>query len=123
MDNTIITVNPRIINGILKWNEGDTFYIKWKVNLLKDGVPYDYREDDQLVVEFYNKLSKKLVYAFINKNIGTSKTIFLKFTKQISKLFKPGEYTYALKFMRSSEEGQKIITIGARFPVEVERCR
>lgn len=123
MDNNIITVNPRIINGILKWNAGDTFYIKWKVSLFKSGVPYNYTEEDQLVVEFYEKLSRKLVYAFIAKNIGTSKTIFLNFTKEISKLFKPGEYSYTLKYMRFIDGEPQITTIGGNFPVEVMKCR
>lgn len=119
----IIKVNPRIINGVLTWNEGDTFFIKWKVSLIKESLPYEYAEGDQLVVQFYDKWSDHIIYQFIEQNIGTSKTIFLDFTKEISQLFKAGEYSYSLKYMTEKDGRVEAITLGSKFPVEVESCR
>lgn len=123
MNDDIIRVNPRIINGVLTWNEGDTFFIKWKVSLTKDDLPYTYTEDDQIVVQFYDKWSEDVIYQFIEKNIGTSKTIFLDFTKDVSQLFKAGEYSYSIKYMTEKNGRAEVITLGSKFPVEVEACR
>ena len=119
----IIRVNPRIINGVLTWNEGDTFFIKWKVSLFKESIPYEYTEGDQLIVQFYDKWSDHVIYQFVEMNIGTSKTIFLDFTKEISQLFKAGEYSYSLQYMTEKNGRAEVITLGSKFPVEVESCR
>lgn len=123
MSEEIVKVNPRLVNGVLTWNEGDTFYIKWKVSLLKESLPYEYDEKDQLVVRFYKKWSKCEVYSFIEKHIGTSKTIFLDFTEDVTQFFKAGEYSYSLQYMRDENGRAEVITLGSRFPVEVLPCR
>ena len=64
-----------------------------------------------------------MIYQFIEKNIGTSKTIFLDFTKDVSQLFKAGEYSYSIKYMTEKNGRAEVITLGSKFPVEVEACR
>ena len=119
---------PRVINGVLKWIEGDTFVLNWKIDLFinSESIPYSYEEGDQLIFSFYANKSDRLVYSFIFSEISEDNTVTLRFTKDISKLFKAGLYTYSIKYMKIDEEHPKddsnIITIGSKFKVEVEKC-
>lgn len=122
MNSDTTVVGPRIVNGILKWREGDTFCIKWKITLSKDGIPKEYKEGDQFIVSFYKNKSDRAVYSFICSDIGTSNTIFLEFNNKITQFFKAGFYSYCLKYSTTEDGEPKILTIGAKYPVEVERC-
>lgn len=91
--------SPRIINGVLKWYEGDTFTLDIELELTdQDGMTIDTtgKEVDFL---FYNR-SNELVKEFIFKNIQNN-TVTLVFNTDVSALFPMGEYHYDVHYISS----------------------
>lgn len=113
--------SPRVINGTLMWYVGDAFNIEWQINLTDDGTPIVYQEGDKLIWNFFNVKDKDNpvhTFTFEYSDITNNK-VTLAFTKEISKHFVVGSYTYCVKFI--SHDG-RIVTINATNKVRVESC-
>ncbi|MBO7691887.1 MAG: hypothetical protein J6T10_04540 [Methanobrevibacter sp.] len=123
--------SPRIdTNNVIKWYYGDTFEIQLHLVLKRDGDVVEYAPEDQFIFSFYNKDTQKLVKRFVCTEIDNeAKLLTLKFDKEISMDFKPGRYSFGVKYISNSEEDSEtqsvtedITTVGAKYSVEVERC-
>lgn len=123
--------SPRIdTNNVIKWYYGDTFELQLHLVLKRDGDVVEYAPEDQFIFSFYNKDTRKLVKRFVCTEIDNeAKLLTLKFNKETSMDFKPGRYSFGVKYISNSEENSEtqsvtedITTVGAKYSVEVERC-
>lgn len=142
MDETVIQCthypllkqSPRLDkNKVLHWYFKDTFQIQWQIALCWDNNPEDpiiYSEADKILVSFYVYGREFMVYTFectVNSQDGKGwissedNIIYLNFDKEVTKYFKPGRYSYAIKFIHNDESGQNISTISANNIAEVEK--
>lgn len=85
--------SPRIVNGVLKWYEGDTFDLQLEITLQdQDDLPVTLKTTDVVDIVFMNaknKIVKELSFTKISNGLIT-----LSFDEALSALFKAGEYTY-----------------------------
>lgn len=82
-------------DGSIRWYEGDTFQLVFEVSLSdENGGNIEVGATDQLVVTFRDKNGTP-IHKFTETG---STTITMQFTKDISKKFKVGEYTYTTRF-------------------------
>ena len=123
--------SPRIdTNNVIKWYYGDTFKLQLHLVLKRDGEVVEYAPEDQFIFSFYNKGTQRLVKRFVCTEIDNeTKLLTLKFDKETSMDFKPGRYSFSVKYISNSEENSEtqsvtedITTVGAKYSVEVERC-
>lgn len=123
--------SPRIdTNNVIKWYYGDTFELQLHLVLKRDGDVIEYAPEDQFIFSFYNKDTRRLVKRFVCTEIDNeTKLLTLKFDKETSMDFKPGRYSFGVKYISNSEEDSEtqsvtedITTVGAKYSVEVERC-
>ena len=123
--------SPRIdTNNVIKWYYGDTFKLQLHLVLKRDGEVVEYAPEDQFIFSFYNKDTRRLVKRFVCTEIDNeTKLLTLKFDKETSMDFKPGRYSFGVKYISNSEENsetqsvtENITTVGAKYSVEVERC-
>ena len=110
--------SPRLENGVLRWYHGDCFVVDWTISLTKDGVPYQYDADDELIFSFYTRPDKELVHQFTFTNIQNN-TVSLEFTEEVSNKFAIGNYSYCIKF--NSHDGE-LVTLYAKERAEVDPC-
>lgn len=129
--------SPRIDkNNVIKWYYGDTFEIHWHLVLSQNESIISYAPEDQVIFSFYEAGTRKLVQRFVCTNIDTeTNMMILQFDKVTSLKFKPGRYTFDVKYINFSIENdgngneyktsdtQDITTVGAKYLVEVERCQ
>ena len=89
--------SPRIVNGVLKWYEGDTFTLDIELELIdQDGAAID-TNGKEVLIKFYD-MSEDLVKEFNIKNIQNN-TVSLEFNSEITALFPQGEYHYDVIYM------------------------
>ena len=91
-------LSPRIVNGVLKWYEGDTFslQIDWELED-QDGEPITIQPKDTVKVVFKNK-SLRTVKEFMFTGINVN-TIHLNFDNECTALFEKGNYTYDIIYI------------------------
>ena len=86
-------MSPRIINGALKWYEGDTFQLKIVLDLQDEfGNPVDILESHTVEFKFRDE-RERVVHHVTFKNIQDN-TIVLMMGDVETKKFQTGEYTY-----------------------------
>lgn len=110
--------------NILYWFEGDAFYIEWSIDIATEheGASHAYAPTDELVFSFFD-IHKQPVHQFKFTNIGADDTVKLEFTKDVTKKFKAGTYTYCVKYYWTEEDGyERIQTVVDHGLVKVEAC-
>lgn len=85
--------SPRIVNGVIRWYQGDTFDLQLTLELVdQDGLPITIAPADTVNVVFIDK-SLKTVKEFTFSNISNN-TVTMDFDATCTALFKKGTYTY-----------------------------
>lgn len=106
--------SPRIINGVLKWYEGDTFTLDLEIELEdQDGLAKDIADTDTVDVVFYNRSEDKVKewhFTNISNNVVT-----LVFDDEVTALFPAGWYHYDIIY-----KGENRTTIAKRVQLIVE---
>lgn len=90
-------ISPRIINGVLKWYEGDTFDLRVEFELKdQDDEPIAIQRGDVIEFEFFNK-KHETVMKFTFDNVENN-AVVLAFDEYRTKLFPAGVYTYDIYY-------------------------
>ena len=106
--------SPRIVNGVLKWYQGDTFQLDIELQLEdQDGEIVNIASSDTVTVVFYDR-RVRVVKEFVSTNIEGN-TASLLFDEQTTALFPAGEYTYNVYL-----DGEKRTTLAKDNNVVVE---
>lgn len=84
-------ISPRIQDGVVYWRRGDVFRLNLKFKLISGGVGYDLKDDDAVIVTFYDSGEYK-VHEF--SSFAVNNAVALNFDKSISDLFDKGRYSY-----------------------------
>lgn len=130
----LLKQSPRLDkNKVLHWYFKDTFQLEWTIALCWNNNPSDpiiYSDKDKFLVSFYVYGKDFMVYTF---ECTTTKEgqkgwispednkLYLSFDKEVSQRFKPGKYSYFIKFVHDEGDSKNITTISANNVVEVER--
>lgn len=89
--------SPRIVNGVLKWYEGDTFDLDLLLDLEdQDGTPVTIGPGDTVTVTFRNRRLeqvKEFSFTDIQRNMVT-----MDFDTACTALFPKGIYTYDVQY-------------------------
>jgi hypothetical protein len=107
--------SPRIENNIIYWYVGNTFTLKWTINLFDGTTPIVYSPTDTLTWNFYSR--GQLVETFEFTNITSTNTVILDFDSLVTAKFGIGEYIYCIQY-----NGENLTTVGANGKVVVEKC-
>lgn len=93
--------SPRIINGVLKWYEGDTFTLDLELQLEdQDGTAIDIASADTVDIVFSNR-SDDIIKDFEFTNIKNN-TVTIVVDAEVSALFTAGEYKYNVIYKGSN---------------------
>ena len=107
-------MSPRIINGALKWYEGDTFNLQVEIDLTdENGDKVEMVAPQTVEFRFHNKRDV-LVWAVTFENIENN-TVVLNFNKEVTGKFPKGEYNYNVIY-----NGAYRKTLARMAPVYVE---
>ena len=113
-------ISPRVENGVLKWYEGDAFFVRFGLVINKQtGEELVIGESDKVVVTFYDSYCRKIVA--IDVPVSNGKTLPVHIDSRRSKLFPVGNYHYDVELHRNNSE--TIQTIAHCCKVEVEGCK
>lgn len=106
--------SPRIVNGVLKWYEGDTFELDVELQVTdQDGETVNISDTD--TVEFvFKDCRREIIKTFSFAKI-TDNTVTLVFDKTVSAMFPKGEYTCDVYLV-----GERRITLAKDDPVVVQ---
>lgn len=86
-------MSPRIENGTIFWYEGDGFSLSLTLELTDaDGESVDIAADDEITITFEDKRGEE-IKTFEFENVENN-TVTLKFTDEVTALFKAGKYKY-----------------------------
>lgn len=86
-------MSPRIVNGVLKWYEGDTFELQLELELTdQDGESVIIGASDTVKIVFLNE-RREQVKEFSFTNVQNN-TVTLDFDATVTALFRRGRYTY-----------------------------
>ena len=89
--------SPRVVNGVLRWYEGDTFEVTLEVELKdQDGDPVHILEGQSLEVEFLDR-SLHVVKTFRFDEVEND-IVILDFDDEVTALFPKGNYTYNIYY-------------------------
>lgn len=87
--------SPRIVNGVIRWYQGDTFDIQLNLDLTdQDGEPVVINTDDLVKIVFTDK-SKSVVKEFEFTNVEDN-TVTMDFDSACTALFGKGNFTYTV---------------------------
>ena len=113
--------SPRIKSGVIYWYVGDAFDIDWDIHLTEDEKAIVFQPGDKLIWNFFSTTDKnKPVHSFTFEYPDIEdNTVTLKFTKEVSKKFAIGSYTYCIKF--ECHDG-RVVTLNAQNKLQVEAC-
>ncbi len=107
-------LSPRIVNGVLRWYEGNTFKLQLELELVdQDGEPVSIADTDSVEVKFRDKrkdVIKEFVFEHIEDNI-----ISLDFDAECTALFPAGKYTFDLDYI-----GENRVTLINDSPAQVD---
>lgn len=106
--------SPRIMGGVIKWYEGDTFelYVVFELED-QDGEAITIQPGHTVEFVFKNK-KREQVYSVVFENIEDN-CVKLDFDKKTSELFPKGQYTYDVYY-----NGAERKTLANDAPVLVE---
>ena len=105
--------SPRIVNGVLKWYEGDTFELNVEIQVEdQDGETVNISSTD--TVEFVFKDCRREVIKTFSFSKVANNTVTLTFDKVVTVLFPKGEYTCDVHL-----NGERRITLSKDVPVFV----
>lgn len=92
--------SPRIVNGVLRWYQGDTFDLQLTLEIYdQDGQTITIAADDTVKIVFSDKSNsvvKEFTFTSISDNIVT-----MDFDGTCSALFPKGNYTYDVYYSGS----------------------
>lgn len=86
-------MSPRLINGALKWYEGDTFKLQVKIELTDENDDVIDITDSHVVDFVFRDEKKRVVWAMRFENIKDN-TVALVIDEDVTMNFPKGEYTY-----------------------------
>lgn len=111
--------SPRNENGIIKWYEGDAFFLDFAINDYFTKLPLELGGNDWVSIEFRD--SRRPIKKF-NEMVKTEEGLFrVHIDKDLTKLFRVGKYEYDIEYHRNNDETiQTILECGK---VEVEGCQ
>ena len=102
--------SPRSENGIIKWYEGDIFFLDFAVNDYFTKQPIELGENDRLSIEFHT--CQRLIKIF-DKMDKTEEGLFrIHIDKDITRLFKAGRYHYDIRYHKNNDETRQTIYDG-----------
>ena len=87
-------------SGSLTWYEYDNFIINWTIDLEKDGEPLEFKKDDLIIINFYDKYKNHI--AEVKQTPTRKGLITVRFDSALSNKFPAGEYTYCIKYFDSA---------------------
>lgn len=89
-------ISPRIVNGVIRWYQGDTFDIQLTIELEdQDGEPVIIGADDTVKIIFENaRLVPVKTFTFTNVQ---ENTVVMTFDDEAAALFPKGNYTYDVR--------------------------
>lgn len=94
--------SPRVVNGVIKWYEGDTFDLTIGLDLEdQDGSAVTLAAADTVEVVFLDR-SEKEVKRFTFSNVQGS-AVTLDFSAAVTALFGKGQYTYDIYLTHGGE--------------------
>lgn len=109
--------SPRNENGIIKWYEGDAFYLPFVLRDYVTKEPFVLGERDKFVVEFFD-CRERVIYTcdvLVPEADGLYK---VHIDKDVTKRFKQGKYHYKIEYHKNDSE--TIQTIKDCGDIEVE---
>lgn len=109
--------SPRSENGIIKWYEGDVFFLDFIIKDYYTKEPIVVEGKDKVVIEFHDNRKPIKSFGVVSTNSGVF-SIYM--DKDSTKLFKVGKYHYKIKYHKNDSE--TIQTIYDCGKVEVEGC-
>lgn len=96
-------MSPRIVHGALMWYAGDIFQINVSLDLVdQDGYEVAAQIGDEVKVTF-SDARRNRVYQVSTKDI-VNNGIKLVFDDEVTKFFRPGEYTYDIDYYHQGEK-------------------
>lgn len=108
--------SPRIEDGVIKWYEGDIFYIDFELIDDETGEPYILKDGETVEIDFY--WYDKLIKSFVFDHTADCSALTCYFDNETTALFTCGKYKYSIK--RNGEMIRQ--TVDAKNEVEVEKC-
>ena len=89
--------SPRIVNGVLKWYQGDTFDLKIQLKMIdQDGTEIIIGDGDTVTVVFKDKTDTE-IKTFLFETVENN-TITLDFDSECTANFPRGEYFYDIYY-------------------------
>ena len=114
--------SPRIENGVIKWYEGDAFYIRFNIYNLYNGEVIELSDKDHIDVEFYD--CRRTVAAFRDIKLGADGLFSIHIDSRLTQSFKVGEYHYKIELHKNDSETIQTIERCGKAEVEgVCECR
>lgn len=111
--------SPRNENGIIKWYEGDIFFLDFALNDYYTKLPIEVGENDRFSIEFHN--CQRTIKRF-DEMVKTEEGLYrIHIDKDVTKLFRVGKYHYDIRYHKNNDETRQ--TIYECGEVEVEGCR
>lgn len=99
--------SPRLVNGIIRWYEGDTFTLKFNINLKdENGDPIDILTQDAYLIEIRNA-SNEVVYQTAGNLANGSFELYVDNT--LTTIFTAGEYRYDIRIYLSERDISTIV--------------
>lgn len=92
-------------SGSLTWYEYDNFIINWTIDLEKNGEPLEFKKDDLIIINFYDKYKNHIAEVKqtpISQTPTSQGLITVTFDSELSNKFPAGEYTYCIKYFDSA---------------------
>ena len=114
--------SPRVENGIIKWYEGDAFYLYFNLlmGIKSEGLyPLELSENDKVTVTF-STLQDRVIKIFeITETVADKFPIYI--DAKTTRIFRKGKYHYDIELHRNNDETiQTLLKCGE---VEVEGCQ
>lgn len=107
-------MSPRIVNGVIKWYEGDTFSLRVEIELTDEA-------DEQIMIQptdevrfVFRNNRKEIVHEIRETNIENN-CVTLYFTENVSAKFPKGRYEYDVYY-----NGEERKTLSNDSPIVVE---
>ena len=107
-------MSPRIVNGVIKWYEGDTFALQVEIELTDDnGEQVVIQPTDEVQFVFRNA-KREIVHEI--REIGIENNcVTLYFTEEVSNKFPKGRYEYDVYYIGAERK-----TLSNDSPIVVE---
>lgn len=113
--------SPRIENNVIKWYEGDVFYLSFDFINENTNAPIELIEGDSFEIDFFNGCRLIKTIKITEKTNG----LYLCYIdERTTRLFTVGEYSYTVQYIRNNGELKQTIENCGKCIVEgVCKCR